>query len=163
MLGINMKLTAPVIILRPGPGVPPIVPSAFRAIADPAQTLTGGQFDTLVFGTEVFDTDDAFAANQLIVPAEWDGEFLELTAASRTGFNGSNPTLVVCTIERSTDLGSNWTVVGYAGEQNQRFQTATYAGIAVAGDYFRARFFCNDSRDTLGSTTTLFSGGPLFA
>lgn len=136
-------------------------PEGFRGEAASAQTFNAAQYDTVTLGTEVFDTESAFASNVLTVPAGWDGELIEITGTCRVGFGAGNPTEVRTAIER--DSGSGYEIVAYGAVAGGscRYRTAFYVGLGATGDTYRLRFYCAASRDSLTGANVSLAGGPL--
>lgn len=80
----------------------------FRAISAVDQAVAATTFTEVVFGTEEFDTEGAFASDRFTVPPGLDGRY----ACFYAGVVSVGIERVDARIQRSTDGGSNWINLG---------------------------------------------------
>ena len=127
----------------------------FRGTPSTNQITAGTTEVEIIFGTEDFDTDTAFASNRLTVPAGWNGEYGEFYCGFRSAGNENGYLL----IQKSVDSGSNWTDEAKANFQGARGQVCQSGPVALStGDIWRALIYGDTGINVTNEPRTFFSG-----
>jgi hypothetical protein len=131
--------------------------TAFLAQVSTTQSLSGNSTAAVNFGTEVFDPDNVFASNVLIIPAGWDGRTLELFAGVRFSASISNANLI---LHRSTDNGSSWADLATCRSQTnaEAINVASGPILVSEGHRFRVAVRPGVSATVANNPATFFGG-----
>lgn len=129
--------------------------SAFRATNNATQ-IVGSSGAQVLFQTEVFDLDGAFASSTFTVPAGWDGLYAVLAASVRYTSSNDQPYLI---IERSTD-GSTWEPVARKDTEFQSASANVVTGplLMVEGHQYRV-FLIDVFNAQIADDPRVFFGG----
>ena len=90
----------------------PAVFKGFRATTAATQAITASTITSVAFGTEVFDTEAAFASNVFTVPAALDGKYMSFMAGLR--FSGNEDSMLYLRV----DTGGGPVIVAQSGHDN---------------------------------------------
>lgn len=127
----------------------------FRAIKSATQAVSAGAFVPVVFETEVFDTESAFASGVFTVPADLDGKYAVFAAGISLSANGAT---VAGYIQTSTDSGANWSIVAKAGFSGEASVTMTSGPVLLTtGHQYRLAFFSSATATIAESALNFFS------
>ena len=128
---------------------------SFIAKSASGQSIPNATHTIVVFGTEVIDTDNAFASNRFTVPSGKAGKYFLYAQAGQQGWS-SNRFLVYLIKNGGTDLSASEETVSQS--YYQTCNTATIADLSE-GDYVEVKLYHDDgSAETLsaGDRTTFF-------
>jgi len=140
-----------------GGGTMPVAFKGFRSTNSAAQSITAWVETEVTLGTELFDTEGAFASNKLTVPASLDGKYGIFNAGIKLDSNRDG----ACYIEVSTDGGSSWVKIaqgGFASQDGTVMSSGVYA--LLAGDIYRLTFALSGG-NVADNDSTFFSMGVL--
>ena len=128
----------------------------FRARSAATQGISGSVETPLVFGTESFDTDAAFASNIFTVPASWDGLYAEFF--SSLWFDPIDENGYI-SIQVSTNGGGAWSFVATT-QYYQAIATNVGTGplLMNTGDIYRATVNNTSVATIRDNNLTFFSG-----
>ena len=129
---------------------------SFRAKSASGQSVPNTTHTTVVFGTEIFDTDNAFASNTFTVPSGKAGKYWLYAQAGQQAWS-SNRFLVYLIKNGALDISASEETVGQS--YYQTCNTACIADLAE-GDAITVRVYHdNGSAETLStSDRTCFEG-----
>lgn len=127
----------------------------FRAGVSGTQSISSATETALNFGTEVFDTEAAFASNVFTVPAALDGAFMSFTAGVRLSASEDG----YLSIQRSQNGGSSWASVGKLSVGGTTGAVVDTQPLVVAeGEIFRAVFYSSTAAEISNDNRSFFSG-----
>ena len=127
----------------------------FRAITSTTQAISATTETEVNYGTEVFDTDAAFASNRLTVPVGWNGIYGEFFAGVR--FSTSETGYFA--IQVSTDGGSVWGYVARTWLQNTSSSSVSTGPVLLnTGDIYRVVTYGSNTQTINVDTRCFFAG-----
>lgn len=127
----------------------------FRATTSTTQAVGPATLTEMDFGSEVFDTESAFASNRFTVPATLNGAYMNFIAGVRT----AAVEVLSLNISKSTDGGTNFTRVASNTSDNSQNCTISTGPVQVAtGEIFRVEIFTADASTVSDEDRTFFAG-----
>jgi hypothetical protein len=110
----------------------------FRSTTSVGQSISATTLTEVIFGTEVFDTEAAFASNRFTVPAALNGKY----AIFNSGILFDGDELFDLFIERSSNGGTSWSAI--CQSSNSVDESATVASgpvLLTTGHIYRTTVF----------------------
>jgi hypothetical protein len=128
---------------------------AFRAYATSSQTIPNTTTTTVVYNTEAFDTDNAFASNTFTVPSGKAGKYF--FCAQATAFSWGAPRLFITLQKNNT---SDISTTEIKPENFDAVTASTVVDLAV-GDTINAKVYqdSGSSKDIVGNEGRTFFFG----
>ena len=132
---------------------------AFSAEASSQQSIPNGTDTDLVFGTELFDTDNAFASNVFTVPSGKAGKYYLFSQSGRENWDSDR---FVITIVKTTSGGSASFIAVGETHDGQGYEITQAHGVVdlAVGDVIKVKVY-QDSGSTRNVGTgerTVFQG-----
>ena len=150
-------------------GIDPVTPpifEAFRLVKSGTQAISSATPTVMDWGTAEIDTASLFTGaapyQEFIVPAGLNGTYMELFASIARTSSGADVRLE---IQRSTDGGASWAIVGATGQDGSTgawadaaAQVATGTRLMVTGDRYRVVVESSAAQTLTVADRTFFSG-----
>jgi hypothetical protein len=131
----------------------------FRATKSSTQSISASTTTEVTFGTEVFDTESAFASNRFTVPVGLNGKYMNFSAGIALTASAGTFQLL---IQVSTDSGSSWTSIVAASASSPSFSNLCETGpyLLTTGDIWRVAIFTG-SASTIDNVPRSFFAGAI--
>ena len=134
---------------------------AFKATSASSQAITENSNNLVVLGTEVFDTDSAFASNKFTVPSGKAGKYFFIGGIGSGQQIDDGSTFIVKFHKNGSEILDSYTRLrGVAANNNISVTTSAILDLS-ASDYIELYFFTNNSDTNVeigGNAQTFMSG-----
>lgn len=125
----------------------------FRARAAATQAIAAATETDVVFGTEIFDTESAFAANQFTVPASLNGKYMVFSAGVRMAAS-ENAGLSI-----DIDTGGGFSRLAQEDADGRAAANVTTGAVLVTtGDIVKVVLFTSSVSTVQNDPQTFFAG-----
>jgi hypothetical protein len=136
----------------------PAIGAKFRATTSTTQAISAATVTEVNFGTELFDTHNAFSANRFTVPAELNGLYMNFVAALRFATNETCEIYIV----QSTDGGSNWNSLCQGSSSGVAVNGSVGPVLLVTGHKYAVQTYSTTTATISDVDMTHFGGFEVF-